>query len=466
MAINAEFLKKIVPDCFFLHAPCTKSGEWSINAWSIDSRTVQSGEMFVALRGNNVDGHNFIAQALERGAAGCIIAKSQQSIIAKINSQLLKEKAVIVVEDPKAALIALASAWRKEFSIPVIGITGSIGKTSTKEAICSILDLNRMSFLASKGTQNTVLGVSLTLLQLKPQHQVAVIELGISRRGEMAHLVEIVQPTIGVITAIGHSHMEGLGSINDIAAEKREIFKYFKEDSIGIINGDQPLLAHVAYKHPVIKFGSKTTNQVQARKIHVGTDSITFNLKLYGAKYNVTLPTNHKGAIFHLLAAVSATYLIGVPTETIIKGIEKPIIVPGRFERRLLKNGHGMLINDSYNASPESMKAALTAFAQITTKAHKIAVLGDMLELGVNSAFWHRQIGRFLRKVPTVREVILVGSHVQATLKTIPLSVKVEMVPTWKEAVDKLKSRIDQESCILVKGSRGIALNNLVDELT
>ncbi|OQA34688.1 MAG: UDP-N-acetylmuramoyl-tripeptide--D-alanyl-D-alanine ligase [Candidatus Dependentiae bacterium ADurb.Bin331] len=466
MAINAEFIKKIVPECFFLHAPCTKVGEWSVGAWSIDSRTVRKGEMFVALRGSTVDGHDFIAQALERGAAGCMIAKSQQAVLSKIDQKLLEEKAVLVVEDPKAALIALATAWRKEFTIPVIGITGSIGKTSTKESICSILQLNKKNYLASEGTQNTVLGVSLTLLTLLPEHSAAIIELGISRRGEMAHLVEIVQPTIGVITAVGHSHMEGLGSINDIAAEKREIFKYFKEDSIGIINGDQPLLASVAYKHPVIKFGSKTTNQVQARKIHVGADAISFNLKLYGAKYTVTLPTNHKGAVFHLLAAVATAYLLGVPTETIIKGIEKPINVPGRFERRPLKNGKGILINDAYNASPESMKAALTAFAQINTQAHKIAVLGDMLELGVNSAFWHRQIGRFLRKVPAVREVILVGNQVQATLKTVPLSVKVDVVPTWKEAVDKLKSRIDQESCILVKGSRGIALNNLVDELT
>jgi len=460
MAINAELIKNIIPETIFLHAPLT--GEFNC---SIDSRSISNDEIFVAIKGNRVDGHDFLQNAFERGARGCIIALEKKDILNKIDQRILSNKIVILVPDTKEALIKLAIAVRSEFKGDVVCITGSIGKTSTKETLAGILDLEKISYLASKGTQNTVLGVALTLVRLKSESLI-VLELGISKRGEMAQLVAIAQPTIGVITAVGHSHMEGLGSINDIASEKRDIFRYFKEDNIGIVNGDQPLLAQVGYRHPVIKFGLKTTNQVQARKIQVGSDSITFSLKLYGTKYKITLPSNHKGAIFHSLAAAAIAYLLKIPAQTIISAIEKKIIVSGRFEQRLLKNGKGILINDCYNASPESMKAALAALQQMQTQAHKVAVLGDMLELGVNSAFWHRQIGRYLRKVPSIRDVILVGSHVEAMKKTLPLGIKVDVVPSWKEAVEKLNERISQESCILIKGSRGISLDNLVDEFS
>ncbi|MBI2774949.1 UDP-N-acetylmuramoyl-tripeptide--D-alanyl-D-alanine ligase [Candidatus Dependentiae bacterium] len=459
--IISDFIRSVLPTSSFLYAPLQADA-----TWAIDSRTIQKGDIFVAIRGNNLDGHHFVADAFSRGAAGCMIEKNQESLLSKIDKAILKEKTVIIVDNTQQALARLAVAVRQKFSGPVIGITGSIGKTSTKEAIASILKANNQPYLASTGTQNTVLGISLTLLKLRAEHQVIVLELGISKRGEMARLVEIAQPTIGLITAVGHSHMEGLGSIIDIANEKRDIFKYFKEDNIGIINGDQPLLANVAYNHPVIKFGSKTTNQVQARKVQATSDSLNFTLKLYGQKYKITLPTNHKGAVLHWLAAASIAYLIGIDNQMIVDCMQKPVVVPGRFERRRLKLGNGIIINDCYNASPESMKAALTAFQHVQTSGHKIAILGDMLELGVNSPFWHRQIGRFLRKVPTVRDLILVGSHIEWTKKTLPLGVKVEVVPTWKEASQKLKERLSQEVCILVKASRGIALNNLVDEFS
>jgi UDP-N-acetylmuramoyl-tripeptide--D-alanyl-D-alanine ligase len=459
--ITSEFIRSVLPDCSFLCAPLQTHV-----TWSVDSRVIEKGNIFVAIRGNTVDGHQFIADAFARGASGCMIEKKQESILKKIDQSLLKDKSIILVSDPQQALVALAFAMRKQFLGPVIGITGSVGKTSTKEAIAAVLKADNQSALISAGTQNTVLGVALTLLKLKTEHKVIVLELGISRRGEMARLVELAQPTIGVITAVGHSHMEGLGSIIDIAHEKRDIFKYFKEDNIGIINGDQPLLAHVAYHHPVIKFGSKTTNQVQARKIQAYNDSLSFTLKLYGQKYKITLATNHKAAVYHWLAAASVAYLININPQTIVDCMQKPVIIPGRFERRRLKVGNGVMINDCYNASPESMKAALSAFQEFETVGHKIAILGDMLELGVNSPFWHRQIGRFLRKVPSVRDLILVGSQVEWTKKTLPLGVKVEVVPSWKEASQKLKERLTQEVCILVKASRGIALNNLVDEFS
>lgn len=341
-----------------------------------------------------------------------------------------------------------------------------MGKTSTKEIIKSIFTVNGTPYIASEGNQNTRVSVAITIFKMRSHHHVAILELGISKRGEMAELAKIARPTTAIITAIGHAHMEGLGSLADIALEKRDIFKYFTDSSIGIINGDQPLLANVGYNHPMIKFGAKTINQVQARKVHATGTNISFVMKVYKEKHMVTLLHPHEGAVMNSLAATAVAYLLKVPTLKIIEGIQQPMRVSGRFEEKALAAKRGTIIHDCYNANPESMKAALLAFQKIETKAQKIAVLGDMLELGVNSPFWHRQLGRFLRKVPSLKHLILVGDMVKWTYKTVPVGITVEIVPSWKEAVEKLEQKLAQESVILVKGSRGLALENLVQKFT
>jgi UDP-N-acetylmuramoyl-tripeptide--D-alanyl-D-alanine ligase len=189
-------------------------------------------------------------------------------------------------------------------------------------------------------------------------------------------------------------------------------------------------------------------------------------MKIYKEKHTVTLTKPHTGSVFNALAATAAAHLLGVPHAIILKSIQEPLQVPGRFEQKDLKERKGTLINDCYNANPESMKAALLAFQNIETSAQKIAVLGDMLELGVNSPFWHRQLGRFLRKVPSLRQVILVGDLVKWTKKTAPVGLTVEVVPTWSDAVEKLSSKMDKESVVLVKGSNGVGLRHLVDAFT
>ena len=221
-------------------------------------------------------------------------------------------------------------------------------------------------------------------------------------------------------------------------------------------------MANVGYAHPVIKFGSKTTNQIQARKINVADEHISFVLKIYKQKYNIQLKRAHTGAVFNALAAVSITHFLGIDNNIIVKGIQQSAAVESRFESCALKNGKGILINDCYNANPESMKAALLALEKIETDARKVAVLGDMLELGVNSPFWHRQLGRFLRKVPSLKEVILVGNLIEWTKKTVPLGVKAECVSTWEDAVRLLESKLKGDNVVLVKGSRGVQLDYLV----
>ena len=269
-----------------------------------------------------------------------------------------------------------------------------------------------------------------------------------------------------LITGIGHCHMEGLGSLGDIALEKRDIFKFFTENSIGVINGDQAVLASVGYAHPIIKFGSKTTNQIQARKVKIESDHISFVLKIYKEKHNVRLMHAHAGAVFNALGATVLAHYLGVPSATILKGIQEPLSVKSRFEHKELSFGRGVMISDCYNANPESMKAALLAFEQLSTSAQKIAVLGDMLELGVNSPFWHRQLGRFLRKVPSLQQVILVGKMVEWTKKTMPLGLSMQHAASWEDAVQLLQGKLDNDSVVLVKASNGMKLGNLVEHFT
>lgn len=459
MRFDKSFITKTLPEMsiVFGHFPEDAT-------FSIDSREVKAGDIFVALKGVDHDGHDFVAQAFEKGAAGAIIAESKKEVLKTIKD--LDKKLVLAVKDPLEAFVQLAAAWRSQFNYPVVAITGSVGKTSTKEILAQILFLAGKKYLASNGNQNTKIGLALNMLRMRADHEFAIFEVGISKRGEMAELAALLNPTSAAITNIGHQHMDGLGSLHDIALEKRDVFKYFTENSIGIINGDQSILSHVSYQHPVIKFGSKTTNQIQARKMRVSGSHISFVLKIYKKKYSIILEHPHIGAVFNLLTATAAAHWLGISDEVIVKAIQKRCVVAGRFEERMVNDNRGMLINDCYNANPESMKAALLAFQQIETKSPKIAILGDMLGLGVNSPFWHRQVGRFLRKVPSLNKVILVGNLVAWIKKTAPVSLRVEVVASWQEAMNKIEGELDSKPTILVKGSRALGLDNLVSVLT
>jgi UDP-N-acetylmuramoyl-tripeptide--D-alanyl-D-alanine ligase len=459
MRFDKSFISRTLPEMSIAFGHFPENA-----AFSIDSRDVQAGDIFVALKGADRDGQDFVAKAFEKGAAGAIIAESKKDILNGIKG--LDTKLVLLVKDPLEAFVQLAAAWRLQFDYPVIAITGSVGKTSTKEFLSQIMMNAGKKYLVSNGNQNTKIGLAINMLRMRSDHELAIFEIGISRRGEMAELAYLLRPTSAAITNIGHQHMDGLGSLNDIALEKRDVFKYFTENSIGIINGDQPILAHVSYQHPVIKFGSKTTNQIQARKMRVSGAHISFVLKIYKKKYSIVLDHPHVGAVFNVLTATAAAHWLGVSDEIIIKAIQQPCVVVGRFEERLVNGGRGTLINDCYNANPESMKAALLAFQQIETKSPKIAILGDMLGLGVNSPFWHRQVGRFLRKVPSLNKVILVGNLVAWVKKTAPVGLRVEVVGSWQEAAQRIESELDSKPAILVKGSHAIGLENLVSILT
>lgn len=462
MELNQAFIASVLSDVVFVGKPLPME-----LTWVVDSRIVQSSDMFVALPGLNVDGHEFVESALAAGACGCLIASDKQDELVSVIAKYKHAKTFIIVSSPLSALLELAKQWRRQFNYPVIGITGSVGKTSTKALLANVLQLHNMQYIVAQGNQNTRIGIALNMLRMKAQHQVAVFELGISKRGEMAQLTELVQPTIAVITAIGHSHMEGLGSIADIAAEKRDIFKCLKEDGIGIIDGDQPLLSAVSYTHPIIRFGKKMINQVQARKIQVNQNIVKFQLKLYNERFAITLETENPARIYNVLAAATVAYVLNIPMNTIVQGVQQQIPVTGRFKKHIIAATKSIVIDDSYNASPESMKAALLAFERLEGAGKKVAVLGDMLELGINAPFWHRQLGRFLRKVPSLEKVIFVGEKVKWAQKMVPFGLEFCIVPTWRDALAVIKPQIETNMMVLlVKGSHGVGLHYLVDALT
>lgn len=462
MRFDELFLKETLQDIFI------QGIMPSDTRFCVDARNVEKGDIFVAIAGMRHDGHEFVGQAIENGASGAIVSYSHKDTIMHLfEKKGWVEKLLVAVADPLDALINLAVAWRKLFSIPVVGITGSVGKTSAKETVALMLEKAHKKALVSHGNQNTLLGAALNILKLRDDHDVAVFEMGINRRSEMARIARLVRPTIGVITGIGHSHMEGLGSLQDIATEKRDIFKYFTENDIGIVNGDQELLSHVSFAHPVIRFGCKTTNQIQARKVRYVDGTVRCTLKVYKQKFDVVLPKPHVASIANAMIAAAVGHVLNLSMPMVIDAIQQPVIVPGRFEKKVMKKGRGVIINDCYNASPESMKAALLALQSMDARAQKVAVIGDMLELGVNSPFWHRQIGRFVRKIPSLKKVLLVGDLVQWTHKTLPLGIEVVRVKNWQEAQNTLPQVIgDQESVILVKGSLGVGLLNLVEYYT
>jgi len=440
---------------------------------ALDSRQLQPGELFIALKGAQVDGHNFLSNVLEQNAAGALIAADRVHLLGQCKQELLQDKVFIVVPDTRDAFIALAKARRAELRCPVVGITGSVGKTTTKEMLGSILHAAKVPAYISFKNYNTDLGISYNLLRVPANVQAVVLEMGINGKGEMDVLADIARPSIAVITCIGHAHLGPLGgSLHGVSHEKRQIFSRFTPDCVGVINGDQELLTDVHYAHPVAKFGMKTKNQVQARKVCVvvgetdHTFYTQFTLKWYERKSPVRIRGNHGGGVTNALAAATAAYFLSLPFEAVVRGLEAYESFENRFELKRLKRDRGLLWSDCYNANPENMKAALLAFSQFKTPGAKIAVLGEMFELGDRQDYWHRQVGRALAKVTDLRVLIAVGKRAALYARLVPHHVEVHVVDDWQQASKTFQERVHAEhALVLVKGGRSLRLENMVKEV-
>lgn len=479
MKLSSQFLIKALPNAqFYTNGRLLTVNDVGWNVFdsvehvpvSIDSRTVQPGDFFIALRGPNFDGHTFVIDAIKKGACGALISKHAAK---GIFSDLGSSKALfIVVDNTLDAFIDLAKAWRATLTCPVVGITGSVGKTTTKEMLRSIVQRAGIESYVSFKNYNNVFGLCYNILCIPNTVAAVFLEVGINERGEMIQLADILRPTIGIITCIAHAHLEGLGdSLHVVSAEKRQLFAFFSPQDVGIVCGDQPLLSDVYYAHPTARFGLKTKNQVQARRVRfeVASDGslwTNFVLKWYGEKIAVRLPGNHAGFVNNALAASAVAYFLKIPLNVIVAALQTYKGMESRFELKSLKNGRGVLLNDCYNANPESMKMAITAFSQLKAMGKKIAVLGDMLELGNKEDYWHRQIGRIIGKVAGIDSLILVGELARKIGSTAPDSVAIFCVKDWQEASQKLEAELAHpDSMVLVKASHGMQLEKMVKAL-
>lgn len=482
MLYNQFFIKSALPKAEFKVIDSTVDKFFDnaeIESFCIDSRKINKNQFFVALEGERVDGHSFLEAVLKKGITGFLINKKKLELLNNIKSDLLKGCLFIIVEDTLHALTELAKYWRQRFTYPIVGITGSVGKTTTKEILSNIFKVAEVPALISFKNQNTVIGLSLNILKMRNYHKVAAFEMGISHAGEMRELADVLRPTIGVITYISPAHTHGLGSLENVAKEKQQIFSFFNQNDVGIVCGDKEIISNFYHTFPVITFGQRTKNNIQARMIKRTKESVgcpcltdfetSFYLKLHSEKFKIRLTGNHISLINNSLAAASVANLLFVDSKFIVKGIESYKSFEARFEKRALTKQKGLLINDCYNASPESMKAAIKAFSYMKCDGKKIAVLGDMLELGEKSKFWHRQIGRFLSRSLDIDHVILVGKNAHFVAKTAPVILQTSIVKDWKEAKELLNNLLNDNSngaLILFKASRGVGLDNIVKELS
>jgi UDP-N-acetylmuramoyl-tripeptide--D-alanyl-D-alanine ligase len=446
----------------------------------IDSREVRPGSLFVAFPGEQVDGHDFVTAAFQQGATAALVERpvpgdyplvdTRRPWADQVSPDLVGAGPLcVLVESSMQALQMLAAAWRQRFpDIRVVGITGSVGKTTTKELTHAVLS-QRYHTLKSEGNYNNEIGLPLSLLQLRPWHQRAVLEMGMYALGEIRLLCELAQPHIGVVTIIGSVHMERVGSIEAIRNAKQELVEALPPgpEGVAILNKDEPLVMAMADHTPAVVFtyGLDPEADLWADNIvSKGLDGIHFTLHHGKDRLNVQVPLLGRHSVHTSLRAAAVGLCDGLSWEEIIRGLQsltsqlRLVAVPGP--------DNSLILDDTYNSSPESAVAALNLLADLDGR--RVAVLGDMLELGPVEEHSHRLVGRRAREVAHI--LIAVGRlgrwiGEEALQVGMPAD-RVHMVDDAAGAVPVLESVIRPADVILVKGSRGARLDEIVTALS
>ncbi|MGD6994308.1 UDP-N-acetylmuramoyl-tripeptide--D-alanyl-D-alanine ligase [Sutcliffiella horikoshii] len=432
------------------------SSEYSaivVEGVSKDTREDMSGKLYIPIIGENFNGHAFVRDAIEKkGAVASFWQKDQPEPPTDLN--------LIVVDDTIEALQHLASSYRNQIGMKVVGITGSNGKTTTKDMVTSVLET---TFRVHKtaGNYNNHIGLPLTILSMKEDTEVAVLEMGMSGRGEIELLSSIAKPDAAVITNIGESHMQDLGSREGIAEAKLEIAAGLKQDGKLIINGDEPLLTdRVGGKTNVIPFGLKANNDYQARDItlkgrgtHFIIEETEYFIPVLGA-HNVT----------NALAAIIVGELFGVSEENRKKGLEQ-LVITGMRNEVVETSGGWTVINDAYNASPTSMRAALDLLGSLDGYGKKIAVLGDMLELGDMEKTFHQEIGQYVKEknVDYVFTFGALGMEIAKGAQEVLEPSRVKPFMNKQELTRELLPLLENGDVVMVKGSRGMKLEEVIE---
>ena len=433
--------------------------QFEIKGAVLDSRLVEEGYLFFATKGERVDGHSFIAQVAEKKAACVVCEKAPENV----------DIPYILVEDSFVALKQVATFYRDNLTIPIVGITGSVGKTSTKEIISSVLS-TRYNVLKTEGNFNNEVGLPLTILRIRDEHKVAVVEMGINHFGEMHRLSEIAKPDICVITNIGQCHLEFLGSREGILKAKSEIFDFMNPDGYVCINGDDDMLSTIkeVHGHKPVSYGMTMKSDVYVTESKSnGIFGSKATIYLNDETFDVEIPLPGEHMVMNALAATCVGDLLGLKPEEIAEGIKNVKAVGGRSNLISLKNR--TILDDCYNANPVSMKAAIDLLKQADTR--KVAILGDMFELGEGQDVMHAEIGTYAVE-RGIDVLVCVGELSQnmydAAIKAqqdFNSDIKVYYLKDTQEVIDKIEEYLEKDDAILVKASHGMGFAKVVEAL-
>ena len=419
---------------------------------STDSRAIPAGALFIPLTGERFDGHDYLDAALASGAAGCLTAKTPKT--------LLPGKFYIQVADTSLALKSLARWYRGKFDLPVVQVTGSAGKTTTKEMIACVL-AQRFPTLKTEANYNNDIGTPLTLLHLTPQHRAAVIETGMNHFGEIRYLGEMVQPTIAVITNIGDAHIENLGNTRQGTLKaKCEIFENLAPSGLAVLNGDDPLLNTVTLPQPVLRCGAGKDCGVRVTDVDDrGLEGIACTVTTAKRVYRVATDAPGAYMIYPLSMAVAIGEHLGLTAEEITAGAASYTPVGSRMHLIHL-DGERLMIDDCYNANPQAMTEALRMLSKSRAR-RKIAVLGDMGELGELTAQAHRDVGT-LTAALGLDTVVAVGEKMRALRETNPSA---QWFPDVASAMASIQAAFTPHTAALVKASHAMHFERIVKEL-
>lgn len=448
-------LKNIAAACGGTYIGPAKLADKEVTSITSDSRTVENGSLFVAIKGERVDGHKFIPQVMEAGA------------LASLSEQELSEDVPhIRVASSLEAVKAIAEYYLSGLEIPVIGITGSVGKTSTKEMIASVLS-QKYNTLKTLGNFNNELGLPLTVFRLRDEHQIAVLEMGISDFGEMTRLARIARPNTSVITNIGQCHLENLIDRDGVLKAKTEVFDYLKEDGRAILNGDDDKLRTVTEVNgqPPIFFGLDSSCDFYADEIEsLGLKGTKCRIHTPAFTFEAIIPIPGRHMVYNALAGTAVGVSYGLTANEIKAGIESLQSLSGRFH--IIETEDYTIIDDCYNANPVSMKASLGVLQDGLNR--KIAILGDMGELGENEAALHREVGEYAGTL-NIYGCICVGplcKNMVSGIQSVNPDMYVLHLDTLEELLSQLPQLVHKGDTLLVKASHFMKFEQIVKQLS
>ena len=425
----------------------------TVSSVSIDTRTLKKGNLFFALMGTKYDAHEFLEQAVEKGASGLVVSKDDLSLKSSVP--------IIKVSDTLKALAKLAAYNRKENDVFIIGVTGSNGKTTTKDLIYAVLR-KKYSVLKNKGNFNNEIGLPLTLLELNESHDYAVLEMGMRGFKQIDALCKIADINAGVITSIGTAHLELLGSIDNIALAKGEILENVPQNGFALIPADKlAMLRPARCRGELYTFGVEVNADYCATDIKVKNGLMEFIAHTPYGKAKMSLPLLGRHNVANAMAAVAVALKLGFELEEIKEALLDVEVSPMRLQ--IIKNKKFIIINDAYNANPDSVKAAIDILLELGDGRRKVAVLGDMLELGEKEQEMPYEVGEYLKNIDVLLTVGRLAEHIAFGAKSAGLTKdNIYCCKDNMSAVAKLKEILQLNDIVLVKGSRGMHMEYIV----